>query len=76
MGYIHPEEEKHMAKKKSRTREVRMPDRDKDNVVGVISPLEIHLKTRRPAVRPGQIMKSKRDDDRAALKRKLWTEDA
>ncbi len=65
-----------MAKKKTRTREVHMPDREKDNAVGVISPLEIHLKTRRPAVRPGQVMKSPREYDRAALKRTLRTEDA
>lgn len=75
MGYIHPEEEKHMAKKTHRTHAVQKSTKD-ENFVGVISPIKIYLKTRRPAVRPGQVMKSERDYNRAALKRKLRTEDA
>ncbi len=61
-----------MAKKKSLTHPVQPPAKDK-NFVGVISPLEIHLKTRRPAVRPGQVMQSGkiRIRTRAHLKRDL-----
>ncbi|MEK7116375.1 MAG: hypothetical protein AAB879_03200, partial [Patescibacteria group bacterium] len=69
-GY--PNQEEKSMTKRSRTHVVPQPAKD-DAFVGVISPLKLHLKTRRQAVRPGQIIKSgkERSHDRIALKRDL-----